>query len=833
MKVISLFMVLVILIFNASKMNAQDGLITGRVMDAKTREALIGVNVIVIELESTGAATDNEGNFQIKVPVGSYSVKASLIGYQSVVKTDVVVSAGRGLHILINMSESTLSIDQVTVTADYFDEAIIENDLSTVMLHSEEVRRSPGSSQDFQRILQAMAGVAFSTDQSNELLVRGGSPNENLTVLDNIEIHSTSHYPNTYNSGGPINMINVELIQDIQFSTGGFISKYGDKLSSVLSVTTREGTRIRDFSTNANISMAGYGAVLEGSINNGRGSWLLSARNSYINLIAGAVGLTAIPYYHDVQFKAVYDLTKKHQISWTGIYGNDRIDIEGTPDRNNLIMANSKDSIDVESVDVKQFQYATGLTLKSLWTKNFYSLITLSTNNYNSKVLVSSNFTERKYDSNGDVFDPSILNSRTIFSNENDNGETTLRTVFVLNIDKQYELNFGGSLKFIQFKDLTELDSDTVRYDVNKDNFFDNTVILPAADLLNDFNFFQYSKSFLYLNNKLKLFSDRLTLNFGIRYDYFSYSNRGNLSPRLSASYHIIPNITSLNFAYGEFYQTQALPVYGDRYQSEVNRYLQNTNSRHFVLGLEHIFNEGLKLTAEAYVKYYSDLPVREDFIHFSDRTFRSEKYLNIGRKRTRGIDILMQQKLVKDIYGTLSYSRMWTEVDDPRIGYEGNNYVSDYDFPHIFTIIVGKRFKDLRKKLDGMPFYIKYPSFLFPFSDDMEISLRWRYASGKPNTPREYTPYEQHREGGVKWSNGWWVQGSNINGERFSDYHRLDFGFNSRFNFHNWNAVVFLSVQNIYNRKNISQYRYNSDGTIDNIYQYALLPVFGLEVEF
>jgi len=175
----------------------------------------------------------------------------------------------------------------------------------------------------------------------------------------------------------------------------------------------------------------------------------------------------------------------------------------------------------------------------------------------------------------------------------------------------------------------------------------------------------------------------------------------------------------------------------------------------------------------------------------------------------------------------------MWNEFDDPRIGYEGKTFPSDYDFPYVLTIIFGKRFKDLRSKLDELPLYLRIPTYILPFSDDMEISARWRYASGKPYTPREYVNYEQHREGAAKWSTGWWVPTNNINGARFPDYHRLDLAFNSRYNFSSWTLSIFLSLQNIYNRKNIAFYQYVSDGSIENVYQFSFLPVAGIEILF
>ena len=185
---------------------AQTGTITGYVSDAKTGEALTGVNVIVVELKNVGAATDVNGRFKISVPVNSYSLQASIIGYQTIIKTDVIVRTGSETHVVIKMSEAALELNQVTITPDFFDKAAVENNLSTVVLGSEEIRRSPGSDQDFQRILQAMPGVNFSNDQSNELLVRGGAPDENLTIMDHMEIYSTNHYPNQLNSGGPISI---------------------------------------------------------------------------------------------------------------------------------------------------------------------------------------------------------------------------------------------------------------------------------------------------------------------------------------------------------------------------------------------------------------------------------------------------------------------------------------------------------------------------------------------------------------------------------------------------------------------------------------------------
>ncbi|MGA7721987.1 MAG: TonB-dependent receptor [Ignavibacteriaceae bacterium] len=811
---------------------AQTGTITGYVSDAKTGEALTGVNVIVVELKNVGAATDVNGRFKISVPVNSYSLQASIIGYQTIIKTDVIVRTGSETHVVIKMSEAALELNQVTITPDFFDKAAVENNLSTVVLGSEEIRRSPGSDQDFQRILQAMPGVNFSNDQSNELLVRGGAPDENLTIMDHMEIYSTNHYPNQLNSGGPISMINVDLIQDVQFSTGGFISKYGDKSSSVIDLTTREGTRNSTLTGNANLSMAGYGTVLEGNINGGQGSWILSARKSYLDLIAGSFGLTAIPKYYDLQSKVVYDLSNIHKLSFSGIYGNDRIDITGQSQITNTSLAGKSDSIDVSNLGDKQYEYAAGLTLESTWSDKFVSIITISKNDYNYDVFETDDFTKRNYGSDGKVKSTNILSSRNIGNQNDDNGETALNTEFILNVDKSNEFDFGGAMKFINFRAIESEDADTARYNTAGKGF-DTTVVTPASGIDYNFYFPQYYQAYGYINDKITLFDKRLVANLGLRYDYFSYSGYGSLSPRFSISYSFVPDITTLNFATGRYYETPPFPDFIDNNQSGINRYLQSSLVDHYVLGFEQILAKGLKLNIEGYYKKYSGIPVAEDFIHLADPEYRSYQYVNTGRQDVYGLDILLQQKLVKDIYGTISISRMYSKFHDPRIGMDGNTYPSDYDVPYVLSIITGKRFSNLRTELNQMPFYIKYPSYILPFSDDMEISVKWRYATGMPYTPEVYSMNEQHREGGAIWSTGWWQQTGDINSARYPDYQRLDAEFSSRFNFQSWNLVILLSVQNIYNRKNIAFYQYNSDGTRENVYQFAILPVFGIEAEF
>ena len=222
------------------------GILTGQIIDGVTQQPIVGANVIIIEKSTFGSATDDHGNFTIQnIPVGQYSIRASVLGYKQTVLTNIVVSTGRSTKVKIRMNEEAVNVGEVIVKADYFSSEGSISPISAIGLNGAEVKRSPGSAQDMLRIVQNLPGVANGNDQTNELIVRGGAPDENLTVMDYIEIPSTNHFPNQFNSGGPINMINVDIIEDLRFSTGAFTANYGDKLSSLMDLSLREGDKRR------------------------------------------------------------------------------------------------------------------------------------------------------------------------------------------------------------------------------------------------------------------------------------------------------------------------------------------------------------------------------------------------------------------------------------------------------------------------------------------------------------------------------------------------------------------------------------------------------------
>ncbi|MFA6455702.1 MAG: TonB-dependent receptor [Bacteroidota bacterium] len=822
------------------------GTIYGQLIDGITNQPLAGANVVIVEKSNFGATVDLEGNFVItNVPVGEYSLRATLVGYQQAILTNVVVSTGRSTKVKMRMKEEVIQVGMVEIKADYFSSEGSISPISTIGLNGAEVKRSPGSEQDMQRIVQNLPSVANSNDQNNELLVRGGAPDENLTVMDHIEIPTTNHYPNQYNSGGPINMVNVDLIEDIRFSTGGFPATYGDKLSSVMDISLREGDKERLFAGNALAHFAGAGGVFEGGFADGKGTWIFSGRQSFLETLdqivgISALGITAIPKYYDLQTKITYELSPSQKLIINGIYGDDKILIEGEPDETSEQKKHIHDSTGVENVDVVTRQFAVGATLRTLFGGEGYSLISVYALGNNYDVYVTEDFMDRMYDGSGKVTSFKKLLSNAIYTNKAQERLLGAKYDLLYHLNTVHEVMIGGqALTTVKFDNNVYFNSDTLRFDLNRDGVFE----IPQSTFTNgrvnqNLTFGEEYKFGGYFSDRISV-TDVLTATVGVRYDYFTYSKKGNVSPRVNFSYELFPMTTKLNAAYGEYYQTLSYPQYGNNSGTETNRYLENSHARHFVVGIEHILDEGLKMTLEAYYKSYDRLPFSEEFIHSVDPTFRSDKKFSIGKRNSRGIELFIQQKQVENFYGTLSLSYSSTRTEDPRMNLTGfspvnqGEYPADYDFPFLLTAVAGQVVHDVRLWLDRAPFFMKYPSLLLPLSDDMEFSLRFRYSTGKPYTLREYTPFIQKREGGITWSKGYWYDGQTVNSERYPAYHRLDLQWLSRWHNEGYNIVMVVALQNIYNHANIAGYQYLSDGTKTTIYQFSFFPVIGASVEF
>lgn len=816
------------------------GNITGRVVDLKSQESIPGATVLVLEKSKVGASTDIDGRFSIHgLEVGAYSLRISAVGFLEQVVTNVVVATGRANVITIKLEERPVEVEGMTIQADYFQRGKEMSPVSANVFDRSEILRSPGSIQDVQRVVQNLPGVASSYDNINELIVRGGAPYENLTIMDNMEIPSINHYSNQFNSAGPINMVNADMIEDAQFSAGGFPAQFGDKSSSVLNLTVREGDRTVGFASKTGFNMAGIGTLIEGGFAGGKGSYIFSARNSLLEAIDKVVGLsklslTAIPKYWDSQVKLTYDVTDSHKLIFNALYGDSRINFAGDPTEKDENRKNAIDTSSVFAISPVTKQYTLGLTLRSLLGSTGYSALTFYGNGTSTDETVREKFSYRRFNEKGEVVDYSVLNTREIFSNKSNESFVGAKYDLFLQLHPQHDFMAGAQFQTSrQWSNHVTSAADTLRYDLDQDGVFEiPSQPIPPLNYHNSMGFGIGSKYFVYASDTYRPWQS-LKLTFGLRYDHFNHSGKGNLSPRFSIAYQIFPQTTTVTFATGTYSQTQPFPYYGSRTNNGLNRELDNLLATHYVLGFEHIFDLGLKLSVEGYYKTYKNQAVSEQFIHWQDQTFDSDKILTVGSRYAYGVEFFLEQKQVTDYYGTVSVSLSRSFDKDPRAPQRVSEYPSGYDYPVIVTLLGGKIVKGVRDWLNDAPFYLKYPAYILPISNEMEFGFKYRYQSGRPHTPNRFVTWKQDREGGIKWSKGTWIASDDVNSERYPDYSRLDFQWISRFYFNKWNINLFLSLQNVLNTKNVFFTNYRSDGTTETVYQFSFFPVAGVEVEF
>ncbi|NOZ74174.1 MAG: TonB-dependent receptor, partial [FCB group bacterium] len=707
--------------------------IQGIVVDAATQKPLVGANIIVEETD-LGTAADAEGRFLINgVSPGIYHIRFHMIGYKPLVKLNIQIVPGRLTDIRARLEQEAIEMGPVRVTRAYFEK---ESDVmvSNRSVDLEEIRRDPGGAYDIQRMMQSLPSVVSASDQQNEIVVRGGSPGENLFLMDNIEIANPNHFGQQGTGGGPINMINPLFIDRVDFMAGAFPARYGNKASSVMNVELREGNRSHSV-ISFDLNMSGAGLITEGPVLQDKGSYLFSVKRSYLDLIIANTGLTAVPQYWNSQAKLVVNLSPVDKLLFNAIYGRDAIDLVGE---------NDAWSRGAENVIVDGDQSAMGVTYRHLWKGEGMTRVTLAgTRAWFNYDVFRYGPTGKKI---GYYYQDDVESDRQVKSdflwrmNSNiewragvDFKNLTLRNLARINPDtiRVYGYRYPGSGGLFN-RDLSESDWTTTVYPIIANSDPDSTTLdtagiyhyasrgnngqwnhvavrpLSVADIQPGYNL-DHKKSSLrssaFLQMKLKdIQGFRLILGF--RIGSFSLTGDSWFAPRIGISRNISPT-TSMNLAYGRHFQAPAMKLLLFDVQNEQ---LKNKMDDQVVLGLDHYFNEDTKATIEVYWKKYRDLPISRAALT-PDSLDESSIYVNQGKAVSQGIEFFLQKKLAKDLFGTVSYSHYSALGEDPRFPGESKSYPLEYDFRNVFNLIGGYKIpfrKPGFKPLKERPLWIR-----------------------------------------------------------------------------------------------------------------------------
>lgn len=309
----------------ASAARAQGGAyaVSGRVIDRLTRQPVAYAAVVPVGQEQCGASTDSLGRFRLeRVRAGIFRLSASSVGYKTVVTPEYLVSAATPF-IEIEMEEDATQLEAVTVVPSPF-RATAESPVGLQVIGVREIEKSPGANRDVSRIVRSYPGVSFSpVGYRNDLIVRGGGPSENKFYLDGIEIPNINHFATQGATGGPVSILNADLIREIDFYTGAFPADRSGALSSVLDIRLRDGNPEKQtFKATlgaSEVSLSGSGHIGE------KTSYLFSLRQSYLQLLFKMIGLPFLPNYIDGQLKVKTRLSEHDELTVLGLAGFDNM----------------------------------------------------------------------------------------------------------------------------------------------------------------------------------------------------------------------------------------------------------------------------------------------------------------------------------------------------------------------------------------------------------------------------------------------------------------------------------------------------------------------------
>ncbi len=751
------------------------GVIEGQITDKRTGAPLAAANVS-LEKTTYGSSTDMEGKFRIiSVDPGTYTLIISYVGYEDIIMSEVVVNTARPSIVNVSLTPTIVTEESVTVSAARFAREQ-RSEVSSIALMSEEIRRFPGGFGDVVRTVATLPGVATVNEGGrNDLLVRGGGPSENLYVVNNMEVPNINHFGSQGSSSGSLAFLNLDFVERVDFSAGGFGVQYGDKLSSVVNIDTRRGRTDR-LGGRATISATQFAVDLEGPLKD-KGSYIMSARRSYLDLIFKAVGASFIPTYNDFNVLGNVELSPRDELTFLGLVAIDRVErnMEDADDRieNAGIMSND------------QNQYIIGV---------------------NNRHLINSGYIDATVNLNSTDFAFSQADTQLVeyFSSDAVERELVGKLKTALVLDNTSSLTLGGLVKLGMVENSTSF-ADTI---VNNAGLYVSReeLGLPANLTQDGSNL----KSALFAEYQRNLFT-RLDLTAGVRGNYFDYIDEPFYPElRLSANYRY-SELTRFKASVGRYYQAPAYVWVLNPY----NKGLKALRNDMAVLGVYRILNDAFRFTSEVFGKLYSDLPagatpetshlvISNTGVGYGGRedNFQSFGYLPLnstGKGIAYGVEFTLQKKYTADCcYGQMSLSLGRSEFEAPN----GETYPGQYDQRVVFNISGG-----------------------FKPDPRWDVSGKFRYWTGAPYTP-VYNPAE----------NGGELQNipEEYLSERLSPGHHLDLRVDRRFFFTNWSLVTYVDIQNIYNNRLQIKPRFDFvKQQIDDKNSIGILPSIGITAEF
>lgn len=735
---ISFFILLCCLCWNVFAAEYQ---IKGVVIDKSTRQPLEFVNVLVVGL-GIGASTDANGNFLItQVPPGIYRLQASFLGYKTELTPEYRVNHVTP-YVQIELEEENASLNEVVVTASPF-QKVPESPVSLRVIGLQEIEKAPGANRDISKVVQNYPGVAFSPiGYRNDLIVRGGGPSENRFYLDGVEIPNINHFSTQGASGGPVGLIDADLIRSVKFYSGAFPADKGNALSSVLDFSLRDGDMERN-SLKATLGASEVSLSSNGHIGN-KTSYLVSVRQSYLQALFKILGLPFLPAYTDASFKIKTRFDSHNELTLLGLGGIDRMKL------NLGIEGEDAEYMLSYLPEINQEIYTVGGVYRHYSQRHVQSI----------------------------VLSQSYLNNRNVKYRDNDESSEENLTLRLGSIEQETKLRMENTSSWSVWKVKAGFDLNYSRYKSNEyRKVFANT--LREYDYHTDLSLWRWG---MFASVDYAAPDKSFTASMGVRTDGNNYSDKmkelwRQLSPRLSVSYRLIEGLT-LSGHVGLYYQLPSYTALGFKGEEGeyVNRHLDYISVSQESLGLSWTPNENMELSMEGFYKLYGHMPFSlSDQIPLSCKgndygTIGNEALSSEAKGRSYGVELMFKWLLTQKLNLSSSLTIFKSEFKD---GEQGSYVPSAWDNRFILNM-----------------------SGTYNFPKHWSLGAKVSCIGGSP-----YTPYDVEKSSLVE---AWNVQGrayydySRYNQERLPVFGQLDVRVDKTFYLKKCMLGFYLDIQNI-----------------------------------
>ena len=762
--------------------------IRGHVIDKDSKTSLPGANVVLLDVQPlTGTITDNDGNFRLeKVAIGRQSIQVSYIGYKPATFQGIIVNSVKEVVLEVELEENVTMSSGVVITGSARKDQT-RNQMATVSARTfsvEETEKYAGSRGDVARMAMNYAGVSSANDQRNDIIIRGNSPSGLLWRLEDIDIPNPNHFAEGGTTGGPVGMLNNNLLENSDFFTGAFPSEYGNALSGVFDLNMRNGNNQKHEQL-FQVGFNGFEVGAEGPFSKKHeASYLANFRYSTLELMDGIIdlGTTGIPKYKDFSFKLNFPV-KKGKLTIFGLGGDSKISMLDSKNGNeqDLYSGEGQDLVNSSRMG------ATGISYTRFMNEHTYYKIILS----------------GIYQKGGTIID--TLDVTGVPHPFLDHNYAEFRTSLSGFMHKKYNSRFSGRAGFVV--DRMGFDLLSKIYDSETNTL--RPLIDDSKSLADGVTLYQPYVQATYR------FSEKYSIVPGIHISYFDLNGSASVEPRLGANWQINPK-QKLSFGYGLHSRTQALSTYylgtqmDDGSLIQTNNDLGFTKSHQFVLGYNNSITENTRLKAEVYYQTLFDVPVEQNSTSFSMLNTGAgwgvgaqDSLLNNGSGKNYGLELTVERFFNKNFYYLATLSLFESKYE----GSDGIERNTAFNGNYVANVLFGKEFTINSKST-------------------FNIDFKMTYAGGKRYTPIDLVASQN--AGTTKYDE------TKAYSQQFDAFFKADIKFGYRLNWRRVSQEWVFYIENFTDHNNVLMQTYSpSKNEVTNVNQLGFFPMMQYRIHF